>query len=504
MTHLRFVPPVLLVLAGLALAPAASASVTVTLVSEEPGNSAVQTGVVEVVYSTVAQVRVKRATAGATTGPIVVEALASAPVQGFVAGAGCALESASRVVCAGTSTNRPRSFAARAFASSTDTSDAFVVAPSIAAPPNNSIQTGLGRDIVNLGDAQPSQANAGDARWTVDGGDGDDQLVGSLGPDILRGGTGNDRIEPRERVRTAAPVDEINGGPGIDTADFSKNHPDALGITRSTTAAPLSAENLIGTSGADILTGDGSANFIDGGNGNDRIRGGGANDLILGGGGADNVLGEDGDDQIGGFRDVAQPSTDQGSIIIGDLREPLPSPDFDLAPTQDGIDTLDGGTGSDLIKAQGDGLVDSVDCGTNGTRTLTVNLGGRLVTLVLQTVDRAILDLVDREDGDCETVDRSDKNERGTVQVVPRRVKGSRLIVGLACPRSARTTCKGRVGLYFGRPSTTMRGGKAYRLARGTSRTVRLRAPRGSGVLRLRALENGRVAPRTVDLRLSR
>ena len=244
--------------------------------------------------------------------------------------------------------------------------------------------------------------------------------------------------------------------------------------------------------------------------GDDRVQARGGNDQIFGGGGADNIQGQDGDDAIGGFTDVGPPNSLGGGLPVPGLPEQLFPPGFDLedlnlAQQQDGRDTLDGGAGADLIKTQGDGKVDSVDCGANGFRVGFIRLpSGQRIQILIGAFDRAILDLVDNEDGDCELVERSDKDERGTLQLAPRKASGGTLTIRATCPSTALNTCKGRIGIVTGKRSTRLSGGTAYKLAKGKARTLKLRPSRtAKAPLRVRAVENGMKAPRTVDLLLS-
>ena len=110
---------------------------------------------------------------------------------------------------------------------------------------------------------------------TIDGGDGNDSLVGSyVGGDILLGGTGNDLLNGYSGN------DTIDGGNGIDTADFSYANRsisvalNGANIVTVTLAAGLDVdtlrniENIIGTYLGDTITGDANANFFIGNGGN--------------------------------------------------------------------------------------------------------------------------------------------------------------------------------------------------------------------------------------------
>ena len=100
-------------------------------------------------------------------------------------------------------------------------------------------------------------------------------------------------------------ADTMNGGDGIDTADYSA-------LTTAVTAELwrgnatndgtgsidtfIAIENLTGGTGNDILTGNAVTNFINGGAGNDYVNGGAGNDTVIGGLGKDNITGGTGTD----------------------------------------------------------------------------------------------------------------------------------------------------------------------------------------------------------------
>lgn len=124
-------------------------------------------------------------------------------------------------------------------------------------------------------------------RAIVDGGTGNDTLIGSAFEDTLIGGSGNDTID---------------GGGGTDTTSFddrrrARLHVDlragtatAAGGERDTLAG---IENLRGGSGDDVLIGDGGANDLTGGGGEDELRGRGGADALAGSGRLDGGAGDD-------------------------------------------------------------------------------------------------------------------------------------------------------------------------------------------------------------------
>lgn len=86
---------------------------------------------------------------------------------------------------------------------------------------------------------------------TLDGGEGDDELFGNVGPDTLNGGTGNDRLTGGEGD------DTLNGGDGYDVAVYE-------GAYRGYSAARYDAVSGGREGGNDTLSGMEAAEFVDG------------------------------------------------------------------------------------------------------------------------------------------------------------------------------------------------------------------------------------------------
>jgi Ca2+-binding RTX toxin-like protein len=209
-------------------------------------------------------------------------------------------------------------------------------------------------------------------------------LIGSAGPNSIRGGDGNDLIDG------GLGADSIRGGNGIDTVDYSSRTVpvtvtigvgDTDGQTGENDGVGDDIENVRGGSGADTIVGNALDNVLDGGLGADNISGGdgvdavdysrrtvpvnvtlnagagndgqaGENDTIaadvegaFGGSGNDTLVGAAGNGFLFGFG---------GSDDLSDVG---------------GIDTLDAGTGDDEIDSV-DGAVDHDVCGP-GTDKVT-------------------------------------------------------------------------------------------------------------------------------------
>ena len=159
----------------------------------------------------------------------------------------------------------------------------------------------------------------------IDGGDGNDTLVGSSHNDSLNGGGGNDNLsggDGDDRLIGGPGGDRLSGGGGIDTVSYL-DAPGPVVVTMGDNTAndgapgaPATAtqparppegdniqsdvEKLTGTRFNDKITGNDLANTLQGLDGNDTINGGGGNDRIEGGGGNDLLHGNAGNDTIYG------------------------------------------------------------------------------------------------------------------------------------------------------------------------------------------------------------
>jgi len=139
---------------------------------------------------------------------------------------------------------------------------------------------------------------------TLQGGSGDDSLDGGGGGNNrLLGGNGNDTLHD------GGHDDLLNGGKGIDVADYSDA---AFGLYVDLGAATAfrvgsgemdtlhSIEDVLGGSGPDTIFGKADANRIVTGVGDDNLAGKGGNDKLLGGAGNDTLDGGNGRDVLRG------------------------------------------------------------------------------------------------------------------------------------------------------------------------------------------------------------
>ena len=163
------------------------------------------------------------------------------------------------------------------------------------------------------------------------GNDGNDQLSGLGGNDILRdtnsygadtdslwGGDGDDFFEG-----TGPGSDRFSGDDGSDTVTYASRTTPVSVTTNDGIANDGSpgegdyvqgnVENVIGGSGNDLLRGYINANRLEGGAGNDRLEGHLGNDMLLGGSGDDHLNGSDGDDTLNG----GAGGTADGDVLAG-------------------------------------------------------------------------------------------------------------------------------------------------------------------------------------------
>ncbi len=186
---------------------------------------------------------------------------------------------------------------------------------------DNSLNTGHAEgvtlvDVENLtGSPEVEDTFYGDAADNVlNGRDGDDELVGRGGDDTLIGEGGNDQLFGMEDddilIGGAGTFDVLDGGEGIDTADYSES---AEGIVIEMAAGNgqgtggdavndilLNIENIIGSEESDeiaadefdnALTGLGNRDDLNGSGGDDVLDGGSAQDMLNGGSGRDRLTG---------------------------------------------------------------------------------------------------------------------------------------------------------------------------------------------------------------------
>jgi Ca2+-binding RTX toxin-like protein len=308
----------------------------------------------------------------------------------------------------------------------------------------DSVIGGAGGDVLD--------GNGGDD--DLDGGDDPDTLRPDAGSDVTFGGAANDVIIEELPGESAADPgaddDQHAGGSGTDTITYAlRQNPIVL----------LFGED--GGSGGEIGSGEGDGvkgfeRFI-GTRGNDRLNSGFASVPVFfsGQAGDDLLIGSNGDDQL------------RGGL---------------------GLDTLKGDEGDDTIDGKAEEVVNGtptafadpvIDCGPGS--------------------DLALIDLRDYASPTaCESVNRAPAGEEPEVSLPARELRlrraGGEARVKLACPRSAKDGCEGKVRLGKGERRFPAR---AFALARGAKRKVAVPAPfRGRGFVETE--EEGSIGPKTL------
>lgn len=155
--------------------------------------------------------------------------------------------------------------------------------------------TGLGTDTLigieraaltgGAGNNTIDASGFGGSGTTLDGGAGNDSVLGSASVDVIIGGDGDDTLIGN------AGNDTIMAGTGNDSVDGGAGN-----------------DGLSGFSGNDQIIGGADNDTIYGGSGNDTLTGGDGADTIVGGAGGDSVNGEGGTDKVlGGSGSGANP-----------------------------------------------------------------------------------------------------------------------------------------------------------------------------------------------------
>ncbi len=222
---------------------------------------------------------------------------------------------------------------------------------------NDQLEGGTGADSIN-GENGNDTLLGGDTNDTL-AGDGADTLNGDAGNDSLRGGLGNDSL------LGGVGNDTIRGGDGDDTADGGDGNDSIGGNNNDPTLSETGADSFLGSAGDDTLDGGRNNDFLDGGDGNDKVRGDHGDDTINGGIGNDTINGGDGDDVISG---------QDGNDLLGG------GDGDDTISGAGGSDTISGGDGDDFLFGGGGNdivLGDQGDDQVNGQGATNTIAGGQ-------------------------------------------------------------------------------------------------------------------------------
>lgn len=194
----------------------------------------------------------------------------------------------------------------------------------------------------------------------LNGGAGNDFLVGTLGNDMISGGADTDTVSYVNAFSTTAT------GVTVNLATTTAQNTGAAGTDTIT-----GVENIIGSGYNDNLTGTAGANVVEGGAGADTMDGGAGTDtasyagatagvtVSLAAQGAAQNTGGAGSDTLTGFENLTGSSFNDSlsgdsavNVLMGGAGDDLLNGNA-AGATQAGLDTLDGGAGNDVASFAG-------------------------------------------------------------------------------------------------------------------------------------------------------
>jgi Ca2+-binding RTX toxin-like protein len=227
------------------------------------------------------------------------------------------------------------------------------------------------------------------------GGDNDDVLLGNGGVDVMDGGLG-DNISIQDGGNVTAGIISIFGDALDNTITISRDAAGALfsngvvipgatiantalirvfgqsgndTITLNQSSGALPAAMIFGGAGLDTLTGGAAGDFLFGGGGNDTLLAQGGFDFLFGGAGNDSLTGGDADDQAFGQADTDRMIWNPG----------------------DDTDLNEGGTGSDTVEVNGGGGDEQFTTTANGTRVRFDRLNPAPFSIDIGTCEQLVL-----------------------------------------------------------------------------------------------------------------
>lgn len=254
------------------------------------------------------------------------------------------------------------------FATGVDSISEFEVANLVGGVSNNSLNAsatttmsailegGAGNDTL-IGSNQNDTLSGGndndflegrDSNDSLNGGSGNDTMTGGNGNDTIFGGDGNDLLfESADTNFTVKNTELSSSVLGTDQLSSIEEVSLVAGVGNNSlnaSAANNIRVNLEGAGGNDSLFGGGQNDLVSGGDGNDSLRGNNGNDMIIGGTGDDTIVGGNGTDALtggdGSDRFVLASLADSGDIIT------------DFTPNSDRINVSAAGFGGGLTANQ--------------------------------------------------------------------------------------------------------------------------------------------------------
>ncbi len=218
-------------------------------------------------------------------------------------------------------------------------------------------------DVENVNGGSGNDILVGDRSGNVlNGNGGDDEIKGDAAADQLNGGDGNDVIAG------GAGNDAINGGSGTNMADYASAGAGGVGVQVNLLRGRATGEgndtlkdiqNVNGSSFDDAINGSSADNVLNGRGGEDAISGNAGNDTINGGPRADQLSGQTGDDRIRGVQgnDAIQGGQGDDRIQGGQGRDTiLGQKGNDRLYGNAQPDFLNGNGGNDICKPGSPGL----------------------------------------------------------------------------------------------------------------------------------------------------
>jgi Ca2+-binding RTX toxin-like protein len=172
------------------------------------------------------------------------------------------------------------------------------------------INTGLMTGVTTLESGNDFyDGRSGEHDGLIDGGGGDDRILGGAHADTIDGGRGNDMIIAGGGDDTvyegSGGNDAIDGGAGFDTIDFldawqgvSVDLASEIVLNGATTSHVRAFEAVIGSGFADTLKGSAVGEVLEGAAGDDMIDGRDGDDVLYGDSGADTLTGGAGNDRF--------------------------------------------------------------------------------------------------------------------------------------------------------------------------------------------------------------
>ena len=191
-------------------------------------------------------------------------------------------------------------------------------------------------------------------KTTLNGGAGDDILIGGNSDDLFNGGDGFDSISASGTniVLTDASFSASSGSDQLVSIESVRLVAGATASLLDASGYTLGSVTLIGGAGNDTLIGGAKNDSITGNGGNDTIVGNGGDDTLFGSAGLDTIDGGAGNDVLNGGDDAdnltGQAGNDQ--IVGGAGNDQIDAGDGDdSVMANSGLDTIHGGAGNDML-----------------------------------------------------------------------------------------------------------------------------------------------------------